>query len=143
VTGQIWEAEHGPLGGDELNLILPAHNYGWPLVTHGINYNGELISEFARLEGMEQPALYWKPSIAVCGIAFYQGADFAKWNNQLLVGALRFEEVKLLDVVSDRVIFQQTLLKNTGRVRIARSAPDGSIYVLLNRPDRILRLSKI
>jgi glucose/arabinose dehydrogenase len=92
---------------------------------------------------MEQPALYWKPSIAVCGIAFYQGADFAKWNNQLLVGALRFEEVKLLDVVSDRVIFQQTLLKNTGRVRIARSAPDGSIYVLLNRPDRILRLSKI
>lgn len=141
VTGQIWAAEHGPLGGDELNLILPGVNYGWPSITYGINYNGELISEFTSLEGMEQPALYWKPSIAVCGIAFYQGAAFEKWNNQLLVGALRFEEVILLDVVDDRVIFQQTLLKNAGRVRIARPAPDGSVYVLLNRPDRILRLS--
>ena len=142
-TGQIWEAEHGPLGGDELNLIKPGFNFGWPLITYGINYNGQLISEFTRLEGMEQPALYWKPSIAVCGISFYTGSLFPKWNNQLLVGALRFEEVKLLDVENDRVIFQQTLLKNAGRVRIARSGPDGSIYVVLNRPDQILRLSTI
>ena len=141
-TGQIWEAEHGPLGGDELNLIQPGLNYGWPSITHGINYNGELISEFSRLEGMEQPMLYWKPSIAVCGISFYQGEAFPKWNGQLLTGALRFEEVKLLDIEDDRVIFQQTLIKNQGRVRIARSGPEGSIYVLLNRPDRILRFSK-
>ena len=142
-TGEIWEAEHGPLGGDELNLVKPGLNYGWPSITHGINYDGQIISEFTRLEGMEQPALYWKPSIAVCGIAFYRGDLFPKWNNQLLVGALRFEEVKLLDIENDRVIFQQNLLKNAGRVRIARPAPDGSIYVLLNRPDRIIRLSKI
>ena len=142
-TGQIWEAEHGPLGGDELNLIKPGLNYGWPSITHGINYNGEPISEFAKLEGMEQPVLYWKPSIAVCGVSYYQGDQFPKWSNQLLVGALRFEEVKLLDVEKDRVIFQHALLKNAGRVRIARSGPDGSIYVLLNRPDKVLRLSKI
>ena len=141
VTGQIWEAEHGPLGGDELNLIQPETNFGWPVITHGINYNGDIISDATRQEGMAQPAIYWKPSIAVCGIDFYQGNLFPKWNNQLLVSALRFEEVKLLDIEGDRVIFQQTLLKNAGRVRIARPAPDGSIYVLLNRPDRILRLT--
>jgi len=142
VTGQIWEAEHGPLGGDELNLIQPETNFGWPAITHGINYNGDIISETARQEGMAQPALYWIPSIAVCGIDFYQGGLFPKWNNQLLVSALRFEEVKLLDIENDRVIYQQTILKNAGRVRIARPAPDGSIYVLLNRPDRILRLTR-
>ena len=143
VTGGIWEAEHGPLGGDELNQVEAGKNFGWPSITHGINYDGQLISEHTRLQGMMQPAIYWKPSIAVCGISYYQGEGFPKWNNQLLVGALRFEEVKLLDIENDRVIFQQTLLKNAGRVRIARSGPDGAIYVLLNRPDRVLRLSKI
>ncbi|GJM28780.1 MAG: hypothetical protein DHS20C17_14150 [Cyclobacteriaceae bacterium] len=140
-TGEIWEAEHGPLGGDELNLIKPSLNYGWPLITHGINYDGEIISEVVRMEGMEQPALYWKPSIAVCGIDFYSGDLFPKWNNQLLVSALRFEEVQLLDIEGDRVIYQQTLLKNAGRVRQTSPGPDGAIYVVLNKPDKVLKLT--
>jgi glucose/arabinose dehydrogenase len=124
VTGAIWEAEHGPLGGDELNLIKESANYGWPVITHGINYDGEIISEIVRKEGMEQPALYWKPSIAVCGIDFYSGDLFPKWNNLLLVSALRFEEVRLLDIEGDRVIYQQTLLKIAGRVRQTSPGPD-------------------
>ena len=124
-----------------MNLIKPRVNYGWPVITHGINYNGEIISDIVRKEGMHQPALYWKPSIAVCGLDFYSGDLFPKWNNQLLVGALRFEEVRLLDIEQDRVIYQQTLLKNAGRVRQIRSGPDGAIYVVLNRPDMILRLA--
>jgi len=141
VTDQIWAAEHGPLGGDELNLIKPQVNYGWPVITHGVNYNGEIISDIVRKEGMQQPALYWKPSIAVCGLDFYSGDLFPKWHNQLLVSALRFEEVRLLDIEEDRVIYQQTLLKNAGRVRQIRPGPDGAIYVVLNKPDVILRLA--
>ncbi|MCB0685130.1 MAG: PQQ-dependent sugar dehydrogenase [Saprospiraceae bacterium] len=140
-TGEIWEAEHGPLGGDELNLIKPGRNYGWPVISYGINYNGEIITDLTRKEGMEQPIYYWKPSIAVCGIDFYHGDAFAKWKNQLMVGALRFEEVQLLDVEKDRVMYQQTLLKNGGRVRDVTGSPDGSVYVVLNNPDKIIRLS--
>ena len=111
------------------------------MITHGINYNGEIISDIVRKDGMEQPTLYWKPSIATCGLNFYHGNLFPKWNDQLLVGALRFEEVKLLDIEGDRVIYQQTLLKNAGRVRQIYSGPDGAIYVVLNRPDLVLRLT--
>ncbi len=140
-TGQVWATEHGPLGGDELNLIRPGLNYGWPVISYGINYNGEIITEFFRKEGMEQPIYYWKPSIAVCGLDYYHGDLFPKWNNRLLVGALKFEEVQLLDIEKDRVMYRQTLLKNAGRVRDITTGPDGAIYVVLNRPDVVLRLS--
>ncbi|MDH3651521.1 MAG: PQQ-dependent sugar dehydrogenase [Saprospiraceae bacterium] len=140
-TGQVWSTEHGPLGGDELNLIQPGVNYGWPVISYGINYNGVPITDIFRKEGMEQPILYWKPSIAVCGLDFYSGDLFPEWNNRLLVGALKFEEVQLLDMEKDRVIYQQTILKNAGRVRDVTTGPDGAIYVVLNRPGVVLRLS--
>ncbi len=140
-TGQVWETEHGPLGGDELNLVIAGNNYGWPVITYGLNYNGTIISENQRKEGMEQPIMYWNPSIAACGLDFYSGDLFPKWQNRLMVGALRFEEVQLLEIEKDRVIYSQTILKNAGRVRDVATGPDGAIYVVLNRPGTILRLT--
>ena len=140
-TGQIWDTEHGPLGGDELNLIEAGRNYGWPVISYGINYNGEIITDLTHKEGMEQPIYYWKPSIAVCGLHFYEGDLFPKWKNKLLVGALKFSEVQLLDIEKDRVMYQQTLLKNAGRVRDITVGPDGAIYVVLNVPGTVLRLT--
>jgi len=141
-TDKVWVAEHGPLGGDEVNQVRSGLNYGWPEITYGINYNGELISEFESKQGMEQPVWYWKPSIAVSGINFYFGDQFPKWENQLLVSALRFEEVQLLNVKYGRVIFQQTLLKNYGRVRQVCTGADGAIYVVFDKPGRVVRLER-
>ena len=112
-----------------------------PVITYGKNYNGTIITEHMRKPGFEQPNLYWKPSIAVCGLDFYRGGLFPKWNNRLLVGALKYEEVRLLDIQDDRVVHQQVILKNAGRVRDVACGPDGAIYVVLNKPDIILRLS--
>jgi len=145
-TGQLWETEHGPMGGDELNVLLAARNYGWPRITYGRDYSGELVSEYNRRPGMEQPRLFWRPSVAVCGLDFYTGNQFPKWQNRLLVGALRFEEVKLLTLDQGRVQHEEVILKNAGRVRDVTTGPDGAIYVVLNRPDSegiVLRLSVI
>jgi len=143
VTGRVWDTEHGPMGGDELNLIGKGLNYGWPEVTYGLNYNGTVISPLTRKEGMEVPNWYWKPSIAVCGLDFCRGDKFPRWRNRLLVGALKYEEVDLLDIEKDRVIHYETILKNAGRVRDVACGPDGLIYVVLNRPGMVLRLSPI
>ena len=141
ISGLLWETEHGPFGGDELNLLSSGKNYGWPVITYGRNYNGTPITDIERKTGMEQPNLYWKPSIAVCGLDFYRGDLFPKWNNQLLVGALKYEEVQLLNIDQDRVIHRETILKNAGRVRDVCSGPDGAIYVVLNSPGAVIRLS--
>ncbi len=140
-TGEVWETEHGPMGGDEINLIKAGNNYGWPVITYGRNYNGTIITEHTERPGMEQPALYWKPSIAVCGMSFYEGDEFPKWNNELLVTALRFEEVQLHRVYKDRILHSETILKNAGRVRDAAPGPDGAIYVVVNQPGRVLKLT--
>lgn len=140
-TGELWETEHGPLGGDELNLIRPGLNYGWPVISYGINYNGAIITDIFRQEGMEQPISYWKPSIATCGLDYYTGDLFPLWKNRLMVGALKMEELQLLDIEKERMMYRQTLLKNAGRVRDVTTGPDGAIYVLLNRPGKVLRLS--
>jgi aldose sugar dehydrogenase len=142
-TGRVWSTEHGPMGGDELNLIAPGVNYGWPVITYGRNYNGTVITEKTAAPGMAQPNLVWRPSIAVCGLAFHQGELFPKWNNKLLVGALRYEEVSLLTIVDDRVIHQETIIKNQGRVRDVKVGPDGAVYVVLNDPGTILRLTPL
>ncbi len=141
VTGQLWATEHGPMGGDELNLIKAGKNYGWPEITYGLNYNGTIITEETHREGLEQPILYWKPSIAVCGLDFYTGELFQKWKNKLMVGALKYEEVRLLDIEDERVMHQEIILKNAGRVRDVSTGPDGGIYVVLNQPDKVIRLT--
>ena len=141
VSDELWSTEHGPFGGDELNLIEAGKNYGWPIITYGRNYNGTIITEQPIKEGMEQPNLYWKPSIAVCGLDFYNGKMFPKWQNRLLVGALKYEEVRLLQIHEDRVIHEETIVKNLGRVREVQTGPDGAIYIVLNSPDKVIRLT--
>lgn len=140
-TGELWESEHGPLGGDEINLISKGRNYGWPVISYGKNYNGSIITELTHQEGMEQPIWYWNPSTAVCGIDFYSGDLFPKWNNKLLVGALKYEDVRVLSLEGNRVMHEEVILKNAGRVRDICCGPDGAIYVVLNDPGTILRLT--
>lgn len=141
LTDELWTTEHGPMGGDEVNLIEAGKNYGWETITYGKNYNGTIITEETHRAGMEQPNLYWKPSIAVCGLDFYRGDLFKKWKNKLLVGALKYEEVRLLSIEKDRVMHQEVILKGQGRVRDVSTGPDGAIYVVLNQPGTVLRLT--
>jgi len=139
-TGELWTTEHGPMGGDELNLIEAGKNYGWETITYGKNYNGTIITELTHMPGMEQPNFYWDPSIAVCGLDFYTGNLFEKWKNHLLVGALKYEEVQLLQIEEDRVVHEQVIFKGAGRVRDVSAGPDGAIYVVLNNPGKVVRL---
>ncbi len=140
-TGLLWESEHGPMGGDELNVMASGKNYGWPVITYGRNYNGSSVSDLTRKEGMEQPRHYWRPSIAVCGIDIYTGSQFPKWENAVLVGALRYESVAVLQTEGDHVLHEETILKNVGRVRDVVTGPEGAIYVVTNSPNAVLRLT--
>lgn len=141
VTDQLWENEHGPLGGDEINLIEAGKNYGWPVITYGRNYDSSIISKLTEKEGMEQPILYYTPSIAICGQDFVRGDLFAKWKHYQLNGALKYEEVRLTDVKDNRVLHDEVILKNAGRVRDVACGPDGAIYAVLNQPGTIIRLT--
>ncbi len=139
-TGAVWAVEHGPRGGDELNRVERERNYGWPVISYGINYDGTVLTEERVGEGMEQPIRYWRPSIAVSGLAFYSGAQLPYWRNKMLVGALRDQEVRLAQIEPGHVVHEEVILKDAGRVREAQPGPDGSIYVVLNEPDMVVRL---
>lgn len=141
LTGDIWATEHGPMGGDELNIVKKGANYGWPLVTYGVDYSGEIVSDKHEMEGMEPPVLHWTPSIGVCPAEFVSGDSFQKWNNNLLVGSLAFEEIRRLVIEKDKVTSQEMILKGVGRVRDLKFGPDGALYVLLNGPDMVLRIT--
>jgi aldose sugar dehydrogenase len=139
--GAIYSTEHGPRGGDELNLIRPGLNYGWPVITYGMNYNGTPMVAITEKEGMEQPLVYWVPSIAACGLDIVSGNKFPKWRHDLLAGGLAQQEVRRIRVADGKVVSQEIILKNIGRVRDVACGPDGLIYVLLNGPDRVVRLT--
>jgi glucose/arabinose dehydrogenase len=142
-TGELWETEHGPRGGDELNLIQRGANYGWPVITYGMDYNGTPITAITAKEGMEQPIIHWTPSIAVCSMDFYFGDKFPRWQGNLLVTALGQQELRRLVMDGHRVASQEVLFKNIGRVRDVCSGPDGLIYVALNGPNKIIRLEPV
>lgn len=127
-TGAIWEHEHGPRGGDEINVIEPGENYGWPVITYGINYNGSQITEEVSQPGMQQPVHYWVPSIAPSGMAFVTGDRYPGWEGDLLVGSLKYSYLKLVHLDGDEVTGEQNLIKNIGRLRDVRMGPDGYIY---------------
>ena len=127
-TGAIWENEHGPRGGDEVNIIEAGKNYGWPVITYGINYDGSQITEEVAKSGMEQPFHYWVPSIAPSGMAFITGDRYPGWEGDLLVGSLKFSYIKLVHLDGDNVTGEQDIIKNIGRVRDVRMGPDGYIY---------------
>ncbi len=139
-TGLLWSTEHGPRGGDELNVLRRGANYGWPVVTHGMNYNGTPITPDTARPGLEPSVLHWTPSIAVCGIDFYTGEKFPHWTNHLFVTALAQQELRRLVIVGDRVKHQEVVLRDIGRLRDVANGPDGYLYVAVNQPDRIVRL---
>ena len=141
VTGKIYFSDHGPQGGDEFNLLKNGGNYGWPLVTYGINYDGTTITKDTIKTGMEQPITYWTPSIAVCAVEFANSPLFPKWRNNLLLTTLKFEELRRLVLEKNRVTEQEILLKGYGRVRDVKIGPDGAMYVLTNSPDALLRVT--
>jgi aldose sugar dehydrogenase len=142
-TGDLWEAEHGPLGGDELNRIESGGNYGWPVISYGKNYDGTPVTELTHQTGMEQPVYYWTPSTALCDIDFVRGPLFSKWHGGLLAGSLKYEDVRLLTLENGRVVNEEIILKKLGRVRAVELGPEGAIYVVLNDPGAILRLTPL
>jgi aldose sugar dehydrogenase len=128
--GRLWSVEHGPQGGDELNDVSPGRNYGWPVVTHGIDYDGTRIGLGTHAAGMEQPARYWVPSVAPSGMAFYEGDRFSGWRGNLLISTLSGRLLRL-ELDEDKVIREERVLDGQiGRVRDVRAAPDGFIYLI-------------
>jgi len=135
-TGLLWTHEHGPQGGDEINVIRAGINYGWPVITYGVNYGfGTKIGEGTHKPGMAQPLHYWVPSIAPSGMAFYAGDKFPRWRGDLFVGALRDQMLVRLRLDGEKVITEERMLKNTvGRIRDVRIGPDGLLYLLTDEP---------
>jgi glucose/arabinose dehydrogenase len=139
-TGTIWEHEHGPRGGDELNVIVPGHNYGWPAITYGVNYNGTTISTGTARDGMDQPFVHWTPSIAPSGLTMYSGDRFPEWRGNLFLGALSGLHLRRLELRDGRVAHQEELLlQRPRRIRDVRQGPDGLLYVLTDS-GALLRL---
>jgi len=139
-SGEIWITEHGPKGGDELNLIRPGENYGWPVISYGINYNGTKFTDITHKEGMEQPITYWVPSIAPCGMTFVTSDRYPGWKNNIMVGSLRFEYLERIELDGKEVVAQEKLLEGIGRVRNVVVSPDGYIYVAAEKPGFIVKL---
>lgn len=131
VSGFVYEHEHGPQGGDEINIIEPGKNYGWPVITYGLDYSGARISPYTEYEGMEQPLLHWTPSIAPSGFTLYRGAPFPKWDGDLFVGALAAKHVRRIDLENGVPVGQEELFGELGqRIREVRTGPDGFLYLV-------------
>lgn len=145
-TGELWTHEHGPQGGDEVNVMRPGLNYGWPVITYGVNYGlGTRIGEGQAKPGMVQPIYKWVPSIAPSGMAFVSGSQFPQWQGDLLVGALRGQLLVRLVLDGEKVLREERLLQGrAGRIRDVRMGPDGLVYLLSDGPDgALMRLEPV
>jgi aldose sugar dehydrogenase len=139
-SGRLWAHEHGPQGGDELHIIEQGRNYGWPVITYGINYDGTPITNITEKEGMEQPLHYWVPSIAPCGMTLVTSERYPGWQNNLLIGALAKRHVARVEIENGRYVGEERLLEDYGRVRAVKQSPNGYIYVAMESPGLLLRL---
>jgi glucose/arabinose dehydrogenase len=142
-SARLYETEHGPRGGDELNIIVASRNYGWPVITYGMDYSGAYVSPYTQRPGLEQPVIYWTPSIAPSGLAMYRGDKFPAWQGDLFVGALAFRHLRRVHLDErGNVVDQEQLLNDLHwRIRDVRAAPDGYLYVCTDESDgRVLRL---
>ena len=142
--GKLWEQEHGAMGGDEINIISPGKNYGWPLVSYGVNYDGSAVGTGKQqMAGVEDPLWHWTPSIAPSGLTFYTGDLFANWKGSLFNGALKFQLLSRLEIKDGKVVKEERLLQGLSeRIREVRQGPDGALYLLTdNNAGRILRLA--
>jgi glucose/arabinose dehydrogenase len=128
-TNELWSHEHGPRGGDEINIHKKGANYGWPVVSYGINYNGKIITDLTTKPGIEEPMHYWIPSIAPSGMAFVNSKIYKGWEGNLMVGSLRFQYLNRCEIKDGKVVKEELLFKNIGRVREVRMAPDGYLYM--------------
>ena len=139
-SGRLWTHEHGPQGGDEINLPEPGVNHGWPVITYGVNYGfGTPIGEGTHKPGMAQPLHFWTPSIAPSGMAFYQGERFPRWNGDLFVGSLKFRLLVRLELEDGKVVHEERMLEDElGRIRDVRLGPDGYLYLLTDDDDGML-----
>jgi glucose/arabinose dehydrogenase len=132
-THVLWESEHGPKGGDELNALHKGANYGWPVVTHGVDDDGSIISNETSRPGMQDPAAFWVPSISPTAIEFYSGEKFPHWRNHMLLGSLSGQELRRIEIDGERVVKQEVLFKDGGRIRDIHTGPDGYVYVAIER----------
>lgn len=142
-TGELWTNEHGPKGGDELNRTLGGRNYGWPLVTYGVEYSGAKVSDKQQAPGIEPPVHYWVPSIGTSGLAFYTGSALPAWKGNAFVGGLATKELARLEMRDGKVVHEERLFrKELGqRIRTVVNGPDGALYLLTDESDgRILRV---
>lgn len=136
---RLWETEHGPRGGDELNIIRKGANYGWPLATYGINYSGTTITKSKSLGGMEDPVVQWTPVIAASGLELYRGDKFPKWRGNLFAGGLASKRLVRMELEGTAVTRQEILLEGTGRIRDVRAFDDGFLYVVYDEPGKVVR----
>jgi glucose/arabinose dehydrogenase len=141
-TGVLWTVEHGPRGGDELNIPQPGRNYGWPIITYGLEYSGEPVREgVAVREGMEQPVYYWDPVIAPGDMDFYRG-DLFPWRGDLLIAGLASQALIRLELNGDRVAGEERFALGVGRIRDLAESEDGALWIVTDEPDgRVLRLT--
>ena len=136
----IYATEHGPRGGDELNIVEKGKNYGWPIITYGIDYSGAIISELTEKAGMEQPIHYWTPSIATCGLLYYTGDNYIGWQGNLFAGALALTHVARIEISNVKYTHEEKLLQGVGRVRHIAQSPEGFIFILTEGPGMLLKL---
>ena len=140
VNNRIWEVEHGPMGGDELNLIEKGKNYGWPVITYGMNYNGTPITTITQKEGMEQPKHYWVPSIATCGMMLVTSDKYPEWKGNFLIAALAKQHIARVEMNGTDFSKEEKLLQNIGRVRQVSESPDGYIYAITEGTGLLVKL---
>ena len=144
--GLVYENEHGPRGGDELNILKPGLNYGWPAITHGIDYSGALISPFKEKEGMEQPIYYWTPSIAPSGMTIYEKDLFPEWKDKIFISNLVYQDVRLLELNENKeVISEEILFKEVGkRIRNIITLSNGELMIITDKKDgQLIKVNKI
>ena len=142
-TNRLWSHEHGPRGGDELNLIKEGVNYGWPIISYGINYDGTTFTNLTSKEGMEQPVHYWVPSIAPCGMAMISSDKYPHWKGDILIGSLRYNYLHRCKMDGEEVIDEEPLMKNIGRLRNVIQGSDGYIYFSTENPGYVYKLIPI
>jgi glucose/arabinose dehydrogenase len=144
-SGRLWNTEHGPQGGDELNLVKKGANYGWPVVGQGVNYGGDVIHETTKRAGMESPVHYWVPSIATAGALLYTGSAFPNWAGNIFVGGLVGQQLARVTMDGTKAVSEETLYQDKGRIRDIEQGPDGSIYLGIDAGTKdvsIVRLTR-
>ncbi|WP_288372940.1 PQQ-dependent sugar dehydrogenase [uncultured Algoriphagus sp.] len=139
-NNRLWEAEHGPMGGDELNLIEKGKNYGWPVITYGQNYDGTPITEITEKEGMEQPVTYYVPSIATCGMTMVTSDRYPNWKGDILIGALAKMHINRVDMDGATALSQEVMFQDIGRVRQVSESPDGYLYAITEGTGLLVKL---